>query len=69
MADNRIVAVGLLTRSELDRYGSALKNVFRVNDDDSFADLIQVIDRAERENWSADRRLEELDRWRRIDPA
>lgn len=51
MAPTPIVAVCLLTQSELDRYGGALKKVFPVEDTPCFAELLRLIDEAERQHW------------------
>lgn len=43
----RIVAVSLLTERELAVVGEALNRVYRLDEDDSFANLLDAIDRAE----------------------
>lgn len=44
--DGKIVAVGLLTRTNLRMLGSSLKVVFRVDQDTAeFDDLLQALDR------------------------
>ena len=60
MAQDRIVAVGLLTQNELNRYGSALKNVFPVEETPRFAELLRLIDEADRDQWRSEDRLEAL---------
>jgi hypothetical protein len=40
----KIVAIGLLTQRDLDVLGSGFKRVFPVEQDDSFADLIERLD-------------------------
>ena len=64
MIDNRIVAVGLLTRSEFDRYGSGLKKVFPISETPCFTELLRLIDEADREHWREHDRMEALNRRR-----
>lgn len=64
MAGDRIVAVSLLTQKELDRYGTALKNVFPVLETPCFTELLRLIDTADREQWREDDRLDALSRLR-----
>jgi hypothetical protein len=64
VAENRIVAVGLLTQQELDRYGSGLKQVFPVSDGACFEELVRLIDEADREHWPEEERLQALQRLR-----
>lgn len=45
MSDERIVAVGLLTRADLDTLGKGFSRHFPVPDDDMFSDLIKQLDR------------------------
>lgn len=40
----KIVAIGLLTQRDLDVLGTGFKRVFPVEQDDSFADLIDRLD-------------------------
>lgn len=47
MADDRIVAVGLLTRSDLDVLGRGFSRHFPVARDDAFADLLAKLDGVE----------------------
>jgi hypothetical protein len=60
LAQDRIVAVGLLTQKELDRYGSGLKKVFPVQEASCFAELLRLIDEADRNHWRRQDRLEAL---------
>ena len=48
--DQRIVAVGLLTRRELSDLGQQLSRLYPITDDSKFSDLLQAIDRADREH-------------------
>ena len=64
MPVTRIVAVALLTQSNLDAYGSALKMVFPINETPCFNELLAAIDEADREHWRADDRQEALRRLR-----
>jgi hypothetical protein len=45
----RIVAVGLLTQSHLDRLGSSLTHVWPVDETPCFGELLQAIDEADRD--------------------
>ena len=47
MAQDRIVAVGLLTTRDLERLGSGFRRCFPVSDDEQFEDLLRAIDAAE----------------------
>lgn len=47
MAQERIVAVGLLTSRDLDRLGEGFKRCFPVSDDGKFEDLLRAIDEAD----------------------
>ncbi|QNP42838.1 hypothetical protein [Sphingomonas daechungensis] len=49
MADERIVAVGLLTQREVDLLGKSFSRLWPVDDTPCFADLIEAIDRADEE--------------------
>ncbi len=62
-----IIAVSLLTQSELDRYGSGLKKVFRVEDTPCFSELLRLIDDADREHWQEEKRLAALAKLRSAD--
>lgn len=54
--DQRIVAVGLLTRREVTELGAQLSRLYPVRDDSKFADLIEAIDRADRDYHRRDNR-------------
>lgn len=60
MSDEKIVAVALLTQSNLDTYGAALKRVFPIYETPSFGDLLDAIDQADREHWRSEDRQEAL---------
>lgn len=47
MAEENIVAVGLLTNRDLDRLGSGFRRCFPVADDSKFEELIRAIDEAD----------------------
>lgn len=47
--EERIVAVGLLTRREVTMLGAQLSRLYPVKDDSKFADLIEAIDQADRD--------------------
>ena len=51
MSDERIVAVGLLTKDHLDQLGSSLSRVWPVDDTPYFEGLLQAIDEADRSVW------------------
>lgn len=51
----RIVAVGLLSQNDLERLGQTFTRVYRIEDEDRFDDLLQAIDRAERDLLRRDR--------------
>ena len=48
MPSERFVAVGLLTRRDLDVLGSGFRRAFPLNEDTDFTSLLIEIDRAER---------------------
>jgi len=48
MAQEDIVAIGLLTRTHLRMLGSSLKTVFRAEDTDRFDALLKALDEADR---------------------
>jgi hypothetical protein len=50
--DQRIVAVGLLTRREVTLIGAQLSRLFPLNDCAAFAELLEAIDQADRERQS-----------------
>lgn len=60
MSSERIVAIALLTQSNLDTYGAALKKVFPVQETPCFTELLRLIDEADREHWRAEDRQEAL---------
>ena len=64
MPRDRIVAVALLTRGDLATFGSDLRKVYPVEESPAFSDLIQAIDKAEREQWREEERLAALERLR-----
>lgn len=47
LAQEHIVAVGLLTGRDLERLGSGFKRCFPVSDDSKFEDLLRAIDEAD----------------------
>ena len=47
LAQEHIVAVGLLTDRDLERLGSGFKRCFPVSDDGKFEDLLRAIDEAD----------------------
>jgi len=47
LPSERIVAVGLLTESNVRTLGSSLKKVFPITDDTRFDDLLQALDKAQ----------------------
>ncbi|MFS0738189.1 hypothetical protein ABC347_14190 [Sphingomonas sp. 1P06PA] len=47
--DDRVVAVGLLTASDLQRLGSGFKRAFRVDETPCFNELLRAIDEADRD--------------------
>ena len=47
MAQEHIVAVGLLTGRDLERLGSGFRRCFPVTDDGKFEDLLRAIDEAD----------------------
>ena len=49
MSDDRIVAVALLTRREVERLGPAFDRLWPVNETHEFAELLRAIDEAERD--------------------
>jgi hypothetical protein len=56
VASDPVVALVLLSQSEMERYGSALKQVFPVSETPCFGELLRLIDEADREHWGADDR-------------
>lgn len=53
MEQERIVAVGLLTRFELEVLGPTFKRAWPVEEAPCFSGLLQAIDDADRELWRA----------------
>ena len=49
MAAERIIAVGLLTQSDIDRLGSDFARLWPVDETPCFNNLLQAIDEADRE--------------------
>jgi hypothetical protein len=49
LADERIVAVGLLTQREVEMLGHGFSRLWPLDDSPCFSELLQAIDRAERE--------------------
>ena len=47
LAQEDIVAIGLLTGSDLERLGSGFKRCFPVTDDHMFEDLLRAIDQVD----------------------
>jgi hypothetical protein len=61
----RVVAVGLLTQEHLDMLGNSLKKVYRIDETPCFPELLEAIDRADREHWRADDREKVVERLNR----
>ena len=49
MAKHPIIAIGLLTASDLERLGPSFEHAWPVDDADAFSDLLAAIDDADRE--------------------
>ena len=64
MRDDRIVAVALLTRADLQTFGEDLRKVYPAEDVPCFSELLRAIDDADREQWREEERLEALRRLR-----
>ena len=47
MADERIVAIGLLTLSDLERLGETFDRLWPIEETTDFSDLLRAIDEAE----------------------
>jgi hypothetical protein len=62
MSREHIIAVGLLTQEHLDVLGSSLKKVYRIDETPCFPELLEAIDRADREHWREEDRKEALRR-------
>jgi hypothetical protein len=56
-SDGRIVAVGLLTRTDLQTLGPSFTRAWPVDETPCFGDLLRAIDEADREIWQARERL------------
>jgi hypothetical protein len=56
-SDGRIVAVGLLTNSDLRTLGPSFTRAWPVDETPCFGDLLRAIDEADREIWQARERL------------
>lgn len=65
--DRRIVAVALLTQEQLDMLGDSLKKVYRIDETPCFPELLEAVDRADREHWREEDRKEVLMRLRQGD--
>jgi hypothetical protein len=48
VADNRIIAVGLLTQSDVERLGQTFDRLWPVDETPCFSGLLQAIDEADR---------------------
>lgn len=48
--ERRVVAVGLLTRREVEMFGAQLARLYPLDDSGQFADLIEAIDEADRDH-------------------
>jgi hypothetical protein len=59
MSDDHIVAVGLLTRRDLELLGPTFERLWPVNETPCFTGLLKAIDEAERELRRADEPLGE----------
>ena len=64
MSIQRIVAVGLLTQTNLDMLGQSLKRVYSINETPCFEGLLSAIDEADREHWREQDRLDAIIRLR-----
>lgn len=53
-ANEEIVAIGLLTKRELEMFGSTLSKVWPIEEAPTFAQLLEAIDDADREGTSLD---------------
>jgi hypothetical protein len=47
MADERVIAIGLLTLSDLERLGATFSRLWPLDENTDFADLLRAIDEAE----------------------
>lgn len=53
MAQEKIIAVGLLTQRDVDALGSTFDRLWPVDNSPCFPQLLQAIDDADRELWRA----------------
>jgi len=51
MAQERFVAVALLTQRDVDLLGSTLRTVWQIEEAPCFSGLLEAIDRADRDYW------------------
>ncbi len=51
MANERIIAIGLLTQRDLETLGSGFQRVWPVDETPCFSKLLQAIDEADRDLW------------------
>lgn len=58
MAEEYIVAIGLLTRSDIDRLGASFSRLYPVAEAPGFGDLLAAIDEADRAYRARQDRLE-----------
>lgn len=56
MAQDRVIAVGLLTQRDLDVLGQGFTRLYPIERDDQFAELIRRLDRVSTEAPAPDRR-------------
>ena len=47
MTDERIIAIGLLTRTDVDRLGATFDRLWPIDQTTDFSDLLKAIDEAE----------------------
>ena len=47
MQEDRIIAIGLLTRANLEMLGNSLRHVIPLSNDDRFNDILKALDEAE----------------------
>lgn len=64
MPDEPIVAIALLTQTNLDMLGKQLRKVFPIEQVPCFSELLNAIDDADREHWREEDRLAALRRLR-----
>ena len=60
MSDEQIVAVGLLTQTNLDMLKGSLKKVFPISESPCFDGLLQALDEADRDYWREQDRKRDL---------